>query len=196
MDLQLKDIATISIGVTFRSRCESSPTGNVRVVQMKDLGDDNIVHLDSSMRMDFVNLKKNQLAQKNDIIFRSRGQVHTAAIIVENIEDTIVSAPLFRIRADSKRVSAEYLLWWINQMSSQCALSKNLQGSSVMMIDKKTLENLVVTLPTLEQQEKIAQLFALSKQEQSLLEGIKECRAKHIQGVLMHMVHNSLINKE
>lgn len=188
MNLYLKDIATVFMGVTFRSRCEPSPTGNVRVIQMKDLRDDNLVHLDSTIQLDFANPRENHLARTNDIIFRSRGQVHTAALITENVEDTIVAAPLFRIRVDSKKVLPGYLLWWINQPSSQRALGRSLQGSSVLMIDKKALESLEVVLPPLEQQQKISQLFALSNREQSLLESIKGHRAKHTQGVLMRIV--------
>lgn len=195
MNLQLKDIASIFIGVTFRSRCEPSPTGNVRVIQMKDLGDDNFVHLDSTIRVDFANPKGNHLAQANDIIFRSRGQVHTAALIVENVEDTIVAAPLFRIRVNSKKVLPEYLLWWINQPSAQRALGRNLQGSAVMMIDKKALEELDLVLPPLEQQEKIAKFFSLSNQEQSLLKSIKEHRAKYTQGILMRAVSSNNVKE-
>ena len=45
MILTLKDIATVSSIVTCRSRIEASKDGNVRVIQMKGLGDDNFVHL-------------------------------------------------------------------------------------------------------------------------------------------------------
>lgn len=195
MKVRLKDVATVFMGATFRSRCEPSSTGNVQLIQMKDLKGDNFVHLDSAIRVDFIKPRGNHLAQVNDIIFRSRGQVHTAALIAENVKDAIVAAPLFRIRVDSKVILPEYLLWWINQPSTQRALGRNLQGSAVMMIDKKALEYLEVIVPPLEQQRKIATLFSLSNREQRLLENIKELRAKYTQGILMQAV-SSEIQKE
>ena len=42
---KLKDISEISTGVTFRARLEQAADGNVSVIQMKDLGDDNTVRL-------------------------------------------------------------------------------------------------------------------------------------------------------
>ena len=79
--MKLKDIATVSSGVTFRSRIEVSKDGSVRVIQMKDLGDGNFVHLDESIHINHTKPKPIQLAKQGDIIFRSRGQTNTAALL-------------------------------------------------------------------------------------------------------------------
>ena len=69
MRLKLKNIATVSSGVTFRSSIEYSREGDVCVIRMKDLGDDNLVHLDGLTRLDHPTIKANQLVQPGDIIF-------------------------------------------------------------------------------------------------------------------------------
>lgn len=191
MILNLKDIATVSSGVTFRSRIEASRDGDVRVIQMKDLGDDNFVHLSESIHIDRAKPRPNQLVRSGDIIFRSRGQTNTAALLNEDAENTIVAAPLFRVRPDTQKVVPEFLLWWINQLSSQAYLASRSKGTMVKMVSKQGLEDLEVNLPSLEKQVKIADFFSLSMREQQLLEEIKNRKAIHTQGILMQMASES-----
>ncbi len=191
MILKLKDIATVSSGVTFRSRIEATKDGNVRVIQMKDLGDDNFVHLSESIHIDHTKPKSNQLAKLGDIIFRSRGQTNTAALLNEEVESTIVAAPLFRVRPDIKKVVPEFLLWWINQPSSQSYLASISKGTMVKMVSKHGLEDLEVNPPSLEQQKKVVEIFSLSMREQQLLEEIKNRKAIYTQGILMQMASES-----
>lgn len=191
MVLKLKDIAKVSSGVTFRSRIEASPKGSVRVVQMRDLGDDNFVHLNESLYIDYAKPKPNQLLKSGDVIFRSRGQTNTAALLQEDVQNTVLAAPLFRVRADAKKVLPEFLLWWINQPSSQSYLASRSEGTMVKMVSIQGLEDLEVSLPALAQQRKIVDVFELFKQEQRLLDEIKERKEKLIQGVLMQMASES-----
>lgn len=187
MILKLKDIATVSSGVTFRSRIETSKYGDIRVIQMKDLGADSIVHLDENIHIDHIKPKPNQLAKLGDVIFRSRGQTNTAALLNEEVESTIVAAPLFRIRPDIKRVMPEFLLWWINQPSSQSYLASRSKGTMVKMVSKQGLEDLDVNLPSLEQQAKVVDFFRLAVQEGALLEKITACKAYYNQAILMQL---------
>lgn len=191
MVLKLKDIATVSSGVTFRSRIEASKDGDVRVIQMKDLGYDNFVHLGESIHIHHTKPKPNQLAKLGDIIFRSRGQTNTATLLNEDVESTIVAAPLFRVRPNIKKVVPEFLLWWVNQPSSQSYLESRSKGTMLKMVSKQDLEDLEVNLVSLEQQKKVAELFSLSMREQQLLEKIKNRRAIYNQGILMRMASES-----
>ena len=60
-------------------------------------------------------LSDRHLVKRKDLIFRSRGQTTTAAIIDTEIGPAIVAAPLLRIRVTSKHVLPEYLYWFVNQ---------------------------------------------------------------------------------
>ena len=61
----------------------------------------------------------------------------------------------------------------------------------VKMVSKQGLEDLEVSLPSLEQQNKIADFFSLSVREQRLLEDIKNRKAIYAQGILMQMASES-----
>ena len=188
--MRLEDIARIEIGATFRSRIEPLSSGNIRLVQMKDLGNDNLVRLSGAVRVN-LSVRPSQLAQVGDIVFRSRGATSTAVLLNSKVKDTIVSAPLFRIRVNPKKVQPEYLLWWINQPSSQAYFNSRSEGTMLKMVSKEVLKSLEVDLPPLEEQSKIAKLFKLSMREQNLLEKIKKRRALCIQRILMRLASES-----
>ena len=185
--MTLKDIAIVSSGVTFRSRIEASK-GGVRVIQMKDLSDDNFVCLEQTVQVNYPDLRPHQWAKRGDILFRSRGQTHTAALLREEAANTIVSAPLFRVRPDTRQVLPEFLFWWINQRTSQAYLASRVEGTILAMVSKQSLEGLPVKLPSMVQQRQIADFFRLAMREQQILDAIKHRKAIVTQGILMQMV--------
>ncbi|MGI9322620.1 MAG: restriction endonuclease subunit S [Pseudomonadales bacterium] len=195
---RLGEIATVSAGANFRARIPISASGKVRVIQTKDLGD-GLVHLNKVVRVNLPSPKLGCLMRAGDIIFRSRGQPHTAALLTKNAKDTIVGAPLLLVRANADKVLPEYLLWCINQPSSQSSLASAARGTSVKMIGKQALEDLEVNLPPLAEQSKVAKIISLSNREQQLLEKMKKLRALHIHGILTQMTsqpHQSASSKQ
>ncbi len=183
----LKDIATVSSGVSFRSRIESSAHGSMRVVQMKDLSGDSVIHLNRAIRIHHMKVGMNQFAQFGDIVFCSRRRTYTAAIIGESVKDVIVAAPLFLVRPDRKKVLPEYLLWWMSQPDTRNYFASQSETKSVQMIKKQTLEQLEVKLPDLGKQYKISEIFKLSLKEQNFLEEIKRYKGLYIQKLLMQI---------
>lgn len=182
--VRLKDVATVAMGVTFRSRIERVLAGDVKVIQMKDLDNNDCVNLFDTSRVDYPNLKTRHLAQSGDIIFRSRGQAFRAALLNEETANTIISAPLFRIRPNPNYVIPEYLLWWINQPVSQTYFSTVSKGTSVKMISKEGLENLQVKLLPLMKQRLIVQYTHLVADENRLMEQIKKHRNLLVHGMI------------
>ena len=187
MRLKLKYIATVSYGVTFRSRVKTTTDGNVRLIQMKDLGDNNLVNLSSTVYVYLPNPKDYQFVRCGDILFRSRGQRTTAALLDRDSERTVVAAPLLRIRSDISRVIPEYLLWYINQPISQVYLTSRSEGTVVNMISKKELEKLEVRLPSIERQRAIIRFFKLAEREQFLLNEIKKKKSVYAREILMRI---------
>lgn len=187
---KLKDIAQISSGVTFRTRIDVAAGYGVRVIQMKDLGDDNRVHLSKAIQIDHPKPKDYQLARRGDLIFRSRGQKSTAALLQVDVKKTIVAAPLLRVRPDLERVVPEFLCWWINQPSSQAYFASRSEGTSLKMVSQASLAGLSVTLPPVQQQQKIAEFFRLAICEQALLSNIQNRKAAYTHGILMQIAFN------
>ena len=177
----IKNIATVQLGYSFRSRLEVSKDGEVAVIQMKDLLDDNTIGCDELVKIDMDSVKDHHLARKGDLVFRSRGIVSNAAILLEDPAKAVVAAPLIRIRITKpNRILPEYLNWYLSQREAQVFLTSRAIGTAQKMISKEVLENLEVLLPSLEKQKKIVALASLSVREQTLLSELAEKRKQYI----------------
>lgn len=183
---KIKHIAAVQMGYSFRSRLETSLNGNIAVIQMKDLQDDNTVSCEDLVHIELDDVKDHHLVQKDDLVFRSRGMLTNAAIIREYPGVAIVAAPLFRIRvATTDEILPEYLNWYISQRDAQVYLTSRAKGSAQKMITKQAIEDMEVVLPSLEQQQHIIELARLSAREQALLHRLAEKREQYISTKLM-----------
>jgi len=189
MKMKIKKLATVQMGYSFRSRLEASEGGGVAVIQMKDLLDDNTVGCDDLVRINMEAMKDHHLAQRGDLVFRSRGHVTTAAVLLEDPGKAVVAAPLLRIRVTKPdKVWPEYLNWYISQRDAQIFLTSRAKGTVQKMISKQAIEDLEVALPSLEKQKNIVELAALSAREQTLLHTLADKREQYISTVLMQFV--------
>jgi hypothetical protein len=185
MRLMVKKIATVQMGYSFRSRLETSESGGVAVIQMKDLLNDNTVGCDGLVRINMDTVKEHHLAQLGDLVFRSRGHAATAAILLEDPGMAVVAAPLFRIRVTKQdKVLPEYLNWYISQRDAQIFLTSRAKGTVQKMISKQALEDLEVALPSLEKQRAIVELASLAALEQTLLHKLANKREQFISTAL------------
>jgi hypothetical protein len=181
----IKNIATVQLGYSFRSRLEVSKDGEVAVIQMKDLLDDNTVGCDELVKIDMDAVKDHHLARKGDLVFRSRGLVSNAAILLEDPGIAVVAAPLIRIRIiKPNRILPEYLNWYLSQREAQVFLTSRAIGTAQKMIIKDVIEDLGVFLPSLAKQKKIVELASLSAREQTLSSVLAEKRKQYISMVL------------
>ena len=191
MIVKLKKIASVQMGHSFRSRLEPDPEGNVSVIQMKDLTEDNRLDDQELVQIDMQGLKAHHRVEKNDIAFRSRGQTNTAALIDMNLNDVVIAAPLLRIRVEDDSILPAYLCWFINQPLSQSVLQSKATGTAMRMIGKPVIEELEVALPSLEVQKKIIALNGLSIDEQKLMKALAEKKGLLMEGILMQLASNT-----
>ncbi|MCB1662167.1 MAG: restriction endonuclease subunit S [Pseudomonadales bacterium] len=186
MKMKIKKLAIVQMGYSFRSRLEASEGGGVAVIQMKDLLDDNTVGCDDLVEIDLDAVKEHHLAQRGDLVFRSRGHVTTAAVLLVDPGKAVVAAPLLRIRVTKPdKVFPEYLNWYISQRDAQIFLTSRAKGTVQKMISKQAIEDLEVALPSLEKQKNIVELATLSAREQTLLHTLADKREQYISTVLM-----------
>ena len=173
------------MGLAFRSRIEPEADGTVAVIQMRDLTEDNKLSHRNLITIKMANLSDRHLVKRKDLIFRSRGQTTTAAIIDTEIGPTIIAAPLLRIRVTSKHVLPEYLCWFVNQSSAQAFLHSRATGTAMTLIGKSALDDLQVPLPPLETQKHIVALADLSNKEQKLMRALAAKKEKLVNGIQM-----------
>lgn len=184
--IQLKQIASVQMGYSFRSRLEAVASGDVAVIQMKDLRDDHMVDCSDLVKVEMQEVKGHHLVRKGDLVLRSRGLVTTSAILLEESGDAVVASPLLRVRVDDPgRVLPEYLNWYINQRDAQAFLHSRSFGTAQKMIGKEALEELEVYVPDLARQKAIVEMASLSAREQHLLRTLADKRNHYISELLM-----------
>jgi len=197
MKMKIKKLATVQMGYSFRSRLEASEGGGVAVIQMKDLLDDNTVGCDDLVRINMEAMKDHHLAQRGDLVFRSRGHVTTAAVLLEDPGKAVVAAPLLRIRVTKPdKVLPEYLNWYISQRDAQIFLTSRAKGTVQKMISKQAIKDLEVALPSLKKQKNIVELATLSAREQTLLHTLADKREQYVSTVLMQFVKGTTESTE
>ena len=185
----LGELAEIQMGYPFRSRLEHDPQGDVAVIQMKDIDDTNLLHVEEAIRVTLPRGKARHLLRAGDLLFRSRGRSNGAAQVLEGIGPAVLSAPMLLIRPHN--VLPAYLCWYINTPATQAQLAALAEGTSVQMISAEALRALDVPLPSLATQQRIAEAAALAGQEQSLLARIATLRQRLTNHLLMKLAHPS-----
>ncbi|WP_265735815.1 restriction endonuclease subunit S [Acinetobacter sp. AM] len=191
MGIKLKKLASIQTGHSFRSKIEPDSDGNISVIQMKDLTEDNRLNAKELVQIDMQDLKEHHRVKINDLAFRSRGQTNTAAIIDQQLKDAVIAAPLLRIRVESNLILPAYLCWFINQPSSQAALQSKATGTAVRMIGISAIEDLEVVVPSLDVQQKIIKIYQLSIDEQKLMNALAKKKEVLTGAILMHLAMNT-----
>jgi len=185
--MKLKQIATIHMGYPFRARLERVEGGNIAVVQMKDIDEDNRLDASDLVPVNLENVKDIHLVRRGDLIFRSRGRVNTATLIDKDLGKVITAAPLLRIRAKKDRALPEYLAWYINQPKAQAYIASRAAGTISRMINTKSVGEMEIELPPIERQKHIADIGQLADMEQKLLRRLAEKRKSYIDGILMRL---------
>jgi hypothetical protein len=176
------------MGYSFRTRLEASADGEIAVIQMKDLQEDNIVNCKELTKIELDEVKEHHLVQKDDLVFRSRGLLTTSAILLENPGKAVVAAPLLRLRVTMPdKVVPEYLNWFINQQEAQIFLTSRAKGTVQQMISKQVIEDMEVILPGLETQKNIVELSRLSVREQVLFRALAKKREQYVSAILMQI---------
>lgn len=186
--IALGNLAEISSGVTFRSRIEQAAQGTTRLIRLKDItGSGELAH-----KVDFRisdQPKPHHLLRKGDIIFRPIATI-TATLIDSDIQDTILAAPLLRIRTDRSKILPEYLVWFLNHPRTQAHLASLSTISTVRGVSLGELKKLEISTPDLQVQKSIGDIHALATREEKLVKLIFTYRSRYVQSTLMRLMND------
>ncbi len=188
MKTKLINIANIQSGYSFRSKISKKDNGNIQLIQMKDLNEQFKVNTKDLDKIEIPDIRNDYLMKKNDLIFKSRGLDTKASILDKDINNTILAAPLIRIRIKNKNVLPEYVLWYINELPAQTFINRRAKGTFQKMITKQVLEDLEIEIPEIEKQKKILEIFHLANKESSLLEELAKKKKRYISKILLDKI--------
>jgi restriction endonuclease S subunit len=165
---QIKAIAEVIAGYTFRTAIQNDDRGDMLVVQAKDILHDNKVNCHGLPRVTIQNLRSIATLEQNDVLFSCRG-VFRAGVLSENIQNAIGSASLYILRLKNDKVLPEYLSIYLNSNTGQKYIQQILSGTIIKTILRRELEDLPVIVPSIQRQKQIIEIYNNWDKRESLL---------------------------
>ncbi len=184
MQALLQDISEIHAGYSFRGRIEPKIEGRYGVVQIKDLDVGSLFRPSALLRTDLPDVKSNHVLRRGDVLFVARGERRRAVVIDEIGPNTIFGSQFFCCRLKFE-IDPTFLAWFINQMPSQRYFEEHSRGSNVQIVTKEVLGRLVVIVPPLAIQQKIARIYRLNQLEMKLFAEIQAKRNQLVESALL-----------
>lgn len=181
--VHLARIAEIRHGFQFRKKIEGTTSGAIRVIQMANIVDNRKIDFCSLFFVDEV-IKPDHFLQKDDILFCARGSNNYAIIIDEDIAPTVAVSQFHIIKVDNRKIVPAYLAWYFAQGEALLYLKSNTLMSTVPLINKKTLEDMPIPLPSLDLQKVISEIYTLHQKENELIELITSKKTRLINTIL------------
>ena len=171
MNTKLSQIAEIKTGIFARPELE----GEIIYLQAKDFDEfgDLSAILQAELKAD--SLTDKHLLKSGDVLFAAKGSKNFATVYRTNFP-AVASTTFFVIRIREPIVLPEYLVWLLNNSATKKLLKGQAIGSSISSISKKVLEELEITIPSLEKQRLILAISRLIRTEHDLRLKVAELR--------------------
>lgn len=185
MNMRLKDIAEIRSGFQFRGKITPDPTGDVRVIQIKDFDTERQLRPAGIDRIAFGRDRSAYRVDPGDVLFLSRGYRLFAATINEPPADAIATGYFLIMRMKTKSVQPSYVAWYLNGRSAQKTINTLKRGSQMPLISRADVEMLHIEIPPLDVQEKIVALDDLARRERRLMAELDAKRTELIEGACL-----------
>jgi len=186
----LSNIAEIRQGYQFRKKIENNPDGAINLVQMANIIDSKNIDYQNLAHTSKTGFKKEHFLNKGDILFCARGKNNYALLIDKDIQNTIAVSQFFIIRTNKTKLLPAYLAWYLAQPEAVAYFKSNTLMSTVPLINKKTIENFKLALPSISKQKIIANVYRLKEKERYLTEQILHEKEKLINAVLLKSIKN------
>jgi restriction endonuclease S subunit len=162
------DVCDLQMGMTVRGRLEALEHGFL-AIQLRDIDSSGAINWKTVARIRTEDVRNRYLVGPGDIVFRSRGERTTAAVVSPSLsEPAMAVAPLLILRPKTKFISASYLAWVINQAPVQRQFDEEAQGTNLRMVSKTTLEKAAIAVPDHATQQRILEIDALTERERDL----------------------------
>src|ERR1700754_1348179 len=128
----MRDLLTLRTGSPFRERIVHEPGGHYRVAQAKDVGADGTLTLGEMVRINDVPGKgPPDLLSEGELVLQTRGLSYRAAVVPRDPPPMVATGSLFILRPDPARVSADYLVFFLNLPATQVTLRQIATRSTI-----------------------------------------------------------------
>ncbi|UNP30734.1 restriction endonuclease subunit S [Lysobacter gummosus] len=182
--ITLGAVADVRQGYPFRGAIPEAPTGNVRVIQMKDLTRAGLRDCDSLITTEVDGRKGPDWLRDQDLLFVARGTSNYAVLLDDPPQRTVCSPHLYVIRVTQlQRLLPGFLAWQLNQLPAQRYLHQSAEGSHQLSIRRTELEKVEIRIPPIEQQRAVIELERTANAEREALKALINNREAELAAV-------------
>ncbi|MFZ2975896.1 MAG: restriction endonuclease subunit S [Candidatus Moraniibacteriota bacterium] len=167
----LKDIAEVIAGYSFRTALHNKANASSFVLQAKNILDDSMVDMDNLDGIDFENYRSRAIVKNGDVVISSRGSFRAGSVKLENenTKEIIASSSVYILRLKKEIILSKYLAIYLNSIEGQKKLNERATGAAIKSIRRNDLENMSIALPNIETQNKIIEIYNTDKELQKVL---------------------------
>lgn len=155
-NVKKQELGTVALIFRGKAISKKDPNGSIGVVNISNIGEYEVdygalEYIDEEERK-----ISNYILQDGDLLIPARGTVIRVAIFKEQPFLCIASSNVIVIRATDKSLSSTYLKIFFDSPLGRKMLITRQQGTAVMNISYKELKNIQIPLPSIEEQQLIA----------------------------------------
>ena len=189
--ISLKKVARVQPGYLSRRRIRPASNGSHRLVQAKDVSENDGVRLEKAVRFHPERKPGLYHVSRGDVLFTARGRNHRAYHVDQDLSNTLAAATFYILRPDTDRILPGYLAWWLNLPQVQAVIDTVSGGTHISYISRQALENLRIRVPALTVQRRIERVLSLWRERNSVRSLIDEKRQEYIRAVCQQAIRRA-----
>ena len=178
---KLQNIASIQTGLY----ATPEPSGEVLYLQAKDINANGHITDMVSPNLAFKPSMSRHLLENGDILLMAKGIKNPAVVYKADISKAVASSTFIRLRVRSSEILPQYLSWYLNCPIGQQYIKASAMGTSIQSVSISGLENMEVSIPTMQVQEQIIKIHTLRQQVRIIMEKLEALRDIEIQHTLI-----------
>jgi len=182
----LKHIAGIQTGFFAKPTLE----GEVVYLQAKHFDEAGQICADLHPDLMADSISEKHLLRRGDVLFAAKGTKNFSTVYDIKLP-AVASTSFFVIRIENKykqQILPQFIAWLINNPIAQAYLKGQAMGSSIASISKGVLEELEISIPSIQKQQLILKISNLRNQEVELRRQLEILREKQIQQQILNAI--------
>src|SRR5574344_39946 len=172
MKQKLKNIANIRLGYAFRGRIIPDATGDIYVIQPKDLSDFNPI----TISIDKINVS--HLLTKQDVLFSNRGNFRAKTF--DGTKKAIASGGFFVLRVNNSKFLPEYVELFLNSSLGQQVFASKQELMTIPALTKRQVEEIKIPVIQINKQRQLVKLAQLHQKEYALMQQLIELKQQRL----------------
>lgn len=186
MKTKIKNIASVQTGFFM----QNEGRGDVNYLQVKHFDDSGHLIDPPDPELKTNKLKDRHLLKEGDILFAAKGLRNFAGIVQKQDLPAVASTSFFIIHIKSKEILPGYLAWFLNLSKTLNYLKNKSSGTGIPSIRKRALEELELSIPSIEKQRLILNITATQKRQEAMMNKIILLNKQKTQAQLLKIIES------